>query len=420
MSSSSAAARGQEAVRVARAGGELAPQAAATGGGARLRPRVGADERQREQDGEVGEGVHAEAPALAVGRDDRAADHRADEARAVHHRRVERDGVGQIGAAADQLHQDRLARRRVAGADDAEHEVADDQMPGRDVAQRHQEEHGHRLQRGDDVRRQQHAAPVEAVDEDAGQRRQDEERHLQRERGEAEQEGRVRQPVHQPAGGDHLQPGAHLRHALADEEQPEVAVAEGAQACRQVHARAVSFSCCSLSLPTVDLNSARRARNSSTTLAGARLTNDSFDELAFGLRDLRLEARDLLRQALALGRRIDLDVEHDGMPFHRLGRRVGRGQAIDEHFESRMKVITALRVASVGAPAMEKDSGPVNHFCFAGQGTPGVDHRLGALDLPFHRPASIFSGCDFGYGCSMMVVALLAGERRDDSARALR
>src|SRR5438309_8607707 len=156
-------------------------------------------------------------------------------------------------------------------------------MPGLGDAERHDEEHRERLRGGDPVGRHQYAAPVQPVDENTGQRGEDEKRDLQGECRKAEKECRARQVVHEPAGGDHLQPAADLRDALADEEQAEVAEAQGPQALRETHVRAASLSSCVLSLVSVAWNPASRSRSCSTTLAGARSTNAALPSLARAL-----------------------------------------------------------------------------------------------------------------------------------------
>src|SRR6267143_1149725 len=227
--------------------------------------------------------TQAPGPSRAERGDELAADERADEARAVHHHGIERDGVGQIAFSANQLEQDRLACGGVERVDDTEHQVSGDEMPGLGDAQGDDEEHGKRLHGGDPVGRHQDAAPVEPVDEHAGQRGEDEKRDLQGECRKAEQERRARQVVHQPAGGDHLQPAADLRDPLADEEQAEVAVAQGPQALREIHVRAASLSSWALTLASVARKPASRSRSCSTTLAGARSTNAALPSLARAL-----------------------------------------------------------------------------------------------------------------------------------------
>src|SRR3954467_14552924 len=147
-------------------------------------------------------------------------------------------------------------------------------MPGLHYAGGHHREHRERLQRSDRIGHQQQSATVEAVDEDAGHRGEQQERNLLREGRYAQEKGRARQVIDQPAGGDHLQPAADLRHALTGEEPAEVAVTQGPQALRQPHLSPRSFfRTCS--------KSARRLRSCATTAAGARSTNAALASFAW-------------------------------------------------------------------------------------------------------------------------------------------
>src|SRR2546422_3916792 len=267
------AARGKEAEGVTRPCHELTPPVVLAG---RMPARRHAHLRERREHYQIAHHIQAEAPALAERRDERAADERADEARAVHHHGIERDGVGQVAFAADQLEQDRLARAGIECVHDAEDQVSGDEMPGRGDAERYDEEHRSRLRGGNPVGRHQYPAPVQPVDENPGQRGEDEKRDLQGECRKAQKERRARQVVHQPAGGDHLQPAADLRDALADEEQAEVAEAQGPQALRETHVRAASLSSWALTLASVASKPASRSRSCATTFAGARSTEEAF------------------------------------------------------------------------------------------------------------------------------------------------
>src|SRR5437667_3492081 len=148
-------------------------------------------------------------------------------------------------------------------------------MPGGGDGEGYDEEHRSRLRGGNPVGRHQYAAPVQPVDENPGQRGEDEKRDLQGECRKAQKERRARQVVHQPAGGDHLQPAADLRHALPDEEQAEVAEAQGPQALRETHVRAARRSSWALTLASVASKPASRSRSCATTFAGARSTKEA-------------------------------------------------------------------------------------------------------------------------------------------------
>lgn len=84
--------------------------------------------QERRDDGDVGDRVDQEAPTFADGGDDGAADGRPDDARGVEHRRVQGDGVGQVGAVLDHLDDEGLPRRRIEGVDDALHHLQPDDL----------------------------------------------------------------------------------------------------------------------------------------------------------------------------------------------------------------------------------------------------------------------------------------------------
>ena len=71
-----------------------------------------------------------------------------------------------------------------------------------------------------------------------------------------------------------------------------------------------SFPSCSLSFASVASKAARRARSCSTTLAGARSTNDGLASFAFAFA-ISPSRRAISFSALALGGRVDLHVQHD-------------------------------------------------------------------------------------------------------------
>ena len=86
-----------------------------------------------------------------------------------------------------------------------------------------------RLQHGEDLRHDQGAVPVPAVDPHAGDRSEEEHRDLRAETDDAQQDGRPRQPVDQPTGGDAGHPRADQRDGLSAEKQPVVPGFERAQ-----------------------------------------------------------------------------------------------------------------------------------------------------------------------------------------------
>ena len=86
-----------------------------------------------------------------------------------------------------------------------------------------------RLEHGEDLGDHQQPVAVPAVDEDAGEGGEQERGDLPGEADQAEQERRAGQPVDQPAGRDPRHPGADQRDGLAGEEEPVVAMVQGAQ-----------------------------------------------------------------------------------------------------------------------------------------------------------------------------------------------
>ncbi len=185
-------------------------------------------QQQRDNHGDITEAVDEEAITLAKGGDDDAGQRGADEPRSIHHRRVERDGVAQVGAVLHHLHHEGLPRGHIEGVDRAlEQAERDDLSHGNSSAQRQcgqPEGLDHRQNLSDD----QGAMTVQTIDPDARERPDEQERNLQREAGNTEQERRMREPVDQPGGGDARHPGTDQRDALSAEEEAVVAVAQSA------------------------------------------------------------------------------------------------------------------------------------------------------------------------------------------------
>ena len=114
-----------------------------------------------------------------------------------------------------------------------------------------------------------------------------------------------------------------------------------------------SLANCSCILASVALKLSRRSRSCATTAAG-RARDEAFaGQLAVGLGDLALEARDLLLQALALGGDVDLDLQHQlgGADDRHRGRRI-RQRVDDLHFRQLAQQLDvgreALRGGAVG------------------------------------------------------------------------
>lgn len=101
--------------------------------------------------------------------------------------------------------------------------------------QKRQRRQPKRLNQGQGLGNDEYAMPIQAVDPDTGEGREDKGRHLSGKTDEAEQHRRTGEPVDQPTGGYTGHPGADQRNALAAEEELVVAMAERAQ--RMCHPR---------------------------------------------------------------------------------------------------------------------------------------------------------------------------------------
>ena len=149
--------------------------------------RLGIEHAQGDERRAVAGCVHEDDPArsrraAAEGRDEETRDGRADEAAGVERRRVEGDGVAEV-LPTDHLGHERLTRRRLEGAADAEDEREDVHVPGRDDAgDRETAQHG-----GRDGHQHLHDAQHRALGEAVGQhaadgREQQRRKQLERDR----------------------------------------------------------------------------------------------------------------------------------------------------------------------------------------------------------------------------------------------
>ncbi len=127
------------------------------------------------------------------------------------------------------MHVHRLAQRQVERRARAEPQRQHDQVPGLDPMECDEDGEHHRLREHQRLGQQQPAPAVDAVGDDAGEIAEQQDADVGAERDDAEQPRRAGQPVDEPAHCDLLQPGADHRQPLADEEQPEVAGAQGAE-----------------------------------------------------------------------------------------------------------------------------------------------------------------------------------------------
>ena len=174
---------------------------------------------ERADDGDVADRVDQEAPALAHRRDHDAGDGGSRDARAVDHRRVQRDRVEQVLAAADHLDHERLPRRDVERVRDAEQRSQDEEMPHLDGAGERDCREDERENHHGGLRADEDAPPIRAIRHDAAERRQQKDRNLARESDQAEKRRGAREPVDQPRLRDGLHPGADEGDELAREEE---------------------------------------------------------------------------------------------------------------------------------------------------------------------------------------------------------
>ena len=70
---------------------------------------------QRRDYGQVADSIDEETPSFTDRCDHNTRDSRADQSRAIHHRGVDGDGITEVVAVFDHLHQEGLARRHVEG-----------------------------------------------------------------------------------------------------------------------------------------------------------------------------------------------------------------------------------------------------------------------------------------------------------------
>ena len=182
---------------------------------------------ERDDDGDVAEAVDGEAVALADGCDDDAGDGGADEASHVDHGGVEGDGVREVAFVFDHLDEEGLAAGHVEGVDEAlQGTEGDDLVDGDDLCEG-ERGHGKGLNAGEDLGPDEELAAVHAVDDDAGEGREEEGGDLAGEADGAEEKRGAGETVDEPAGGDAGHPGADEGDALAGEEEAEVAMAQG-------------------------------------------------------------------------------------------------------------------------------------------------------------------------------------------------
>ncbi len=102
----------------------------------------------------------------------------------------------------------------------------DDLVNGDDFGEGERGE-GEGLNRGEDLSPDEEVAAIETVDEDAGEGGEEEGGDLSGKAYDTEEKCGAGEAIDEPTGGDAGHPGADERDGLADEEEAEVAMAEG-------------------------------------------------------------------------------------------------------------------------------------------------------------------------------------------------
>jgi hypothetical protein len=194
----------------------------------RARTRRDLHHEERRDHREVADGVDPEAPTFADACDEDASDRRPDEARRVHHRRVQGDRVRQVAPVFDHLDDEGLARGHVDRVDEPLQNLEDEHVRHGDRARERERRQKRRLDHREDLRRDERSMAVHPIDPHARERREEERRNLPREADDAEHERRTGEAVHEPARRDAGQPRADERDALAREKEPVVAMSERA------------------------------------------------------------------------------------------------------------------------------------------------------------------------------------------------
>ena len=163
--------------------------------------------------------------------DQQARDSRPDDPRGVELGRVEPDGVRHV-LAADHLDGEGLAGRHVDRVVDAEENRQDQDVPDLDDAGHGQPEEDEREDHRHGLCREERLAFRQLVGDDATEQAENDDRPELGDRHQAEPQRIVRQLKDEPGLGDLLHPCPDERDELAAEEEPVVAVTEGADAVK--------------------------------------------------------------------------------------------------------------------------------------------------------------------------------------------
>jgi hypothetical protein len=194
------------------------------------RSAVNLHQQQSDDHGDVADGIGGKAPAFSDSCHQNSGYGWTDDARAVEHRGIQRDGVHQIFFA-DHVDEEGLAAGDIEGVHHSEEGREHEDMPyldasgQRERSQNSREDHGSGLS-GDDE-----PLAIDAVGGDSSQGSDDENGKLTGEADASQQERRVRHSIDEPCLGHGLHPGADQGDELSAEKELKVAVAQGAQGC---------------------------------------------------------------------------------------------------------------------------------------------------------------------------------------------
>ncbi len=189
---------------------------------------VHAHQRQADDHGDVADRIGGKAPAFSNFRHQNSGDGWADDARAIEHRGIQRDGVHQI-LFADHVDEEGLTAGNVERVDHSKRSRQHEDVPHVDAPGQGEERQNAREDHGSGLSGDHQALAIDAVGGDTSERSGEENRNLAGKADAAQQQRGSRHAVDQPRLGHGLHPGADKRDELSAEEELKVAVAQGAQ-----------------------------------------------------------------------------------------------------------------------------------------------------------------------------------------------
>ena len=185
-------------------------------------------QQQADDHRNVTHAVGEEAPAFADGRHRDAGDGGPQNAGAVEHGGIQRDGIDQVFRH-HHFDDERLARRNIKRIHHAQQRRQQHDFPHLDVSEQGQRRKDEGEQHRGGLRGNHGAMPAVTVREQSPQGSEEEHRNLPREPHQPQQQRRLGEPIDQPRLRNRLHPGANQRDDLAAEEQPVIAVPQGAE-----------------------------------------------------------------------------------------------------------------------------------------------------------------------------------------------